>query len=221
MNVLIKSFWNTVIDGYYIHDITALESIKPSSQGFGYCSVPQFLCVCSTLELLAKLLRDGEKFNPQDHPGAWKYYFDNYLPDYKVLVDPIHDLGRNGSAHLLLPRHIGIAKNTDSNEIFFVREDRPVLNVSKFTKLFTESLEKVKQDLNTKDNLQERFLKRLGEISMFGEDLYNSRYKSVIDAYIATLPATQPNFTSSYSSPHTTLQQSYPAQVPVLGSNDI
>ena len=196
MNASVESFWNTVIDGYYAHDIKALEDIQPSSPEFGHCGVPQFLCVCSTLELLAKLLREGEKFNPRDHQGAWKYYFDNYLPDHKDLVDPIHDLGRDGSAHLFLPRHIGIAKATDIDAVFFVGEDRIVLNVSKFTKLFTESLEKVKQDLYINNELQERFLERLNEVSIFNESKYN-KYKSVIDSYIANLPVTSSNSNNS------------------------
>jgi hypothetical protein len=190
----IDAIWTQLIDGYFLSDIENLESIQlQPGKDHGLAAVGQFLSVASMLELLGKILYDDNTrllyFRYQDL--AWEYYFDNYLPaSVKKLYLPIQGLVRNGSAHLFLPREVGLSKRL-GEDLFFYEGTTTIFNVATFTKLFTDSLPKVKRDLDEKVSLSKRFLKRyqwVRQMNVEEFDKIDKDYSGIIKDYIDNQP---------------------------------
>ncbi len=198
MNPTLANFFRQVFDGYFMEDIISLNKIKPNSHEFGNCGVAHLLTVCSMLELMGKLLNDGEY--AYHSPRAYEYYFKNYLPEYVELKGTILNLARNGSAHHFFSKGIGLERNIDSDLIFQKSGDGTfILNISAFSNMLIQSINKVKIDLANDPILQERVINNLKTLLTESKKSFDEHQNELLVYVSKTTNSHQPYTPSTYS----------------------
>lgn len=193
-NSIVRYLKTTVIDGYMLGDLERMIAIPVVPDQIGNCNFPIVLYIFSCMEFLGMLVAETPI---PDRTGAtrdrvWAYMeltFENYLQEFEQYRHIFIQIFRNGLAHEFFAKNAGISRQ--GYTLFGTsRGGKIVLDADRFYRVFRDSCNNLKSQLDASEELSKRISTRYSELQQHNQTQWpaGSSTPPVAMASMATLP---------------------------------